>query len=425
MNSELITQNSVISARNLGKRYRLRHKRGGYVALRDVLANKLTLSRFFKSQQSTQEDFWALNDLNFEVKKGEVLGIIGPNGAGKSTLLKILSQITPPTEGEIRMRGVVGSLLEVGTGFHPELTGRENIYLNGAILGMRRDQIEKKFEEIVEFSGVKDFLDTPVKRYSSGMQVRLAFAVAAHLEPDILVIDEVLAVGDAAFQKKSLGKMEEVTKEHGRTILFVSHNMDAVAKLCTRCILLEKGRITAMGKPEEVIAEYLQNHQSLAASKVFEPEAQKDIFLNSASVLGDDGRPTNRIQTGSPFKVSLEYTLSRDLKNVYAGVGFIDLKTNMPVLDVLDADTNKEFYAKREKGRYKTEFTFNPNPFNVGRYKLFLHIGTFPATPKTLYKSDGDLAVSFVEGETFITDVLDGKRTSSMLLKVLSKVEKL
>ncbi|MBU0619511.1 ABC transporter ATP-binding protein, partial [Patescibacteria group bacterium] len=218
----------IIEVKNISKKYNITHQQGGYVALRDVLTNVFKNPFQFAKNKAKQaigkagkEEFWALKDINFSVEQGEIIGIIGPNGAGKSTLLKILTQITPPTTGEIKMRGRVASLLEVGTGFHPELTGRENIFLNGAIMGMTKKEINAKFNDIVEFSGIEKFLDTPVKRYSSGMHVRLAFSVAAHLEPDILLIDEVLAVGDADFQKKCLGKMEEVTKKDGRTILFV------------------------------------------------------------------------------------------------------------------------------------------------------------------------------------------------------------
>src|SRR5579862_2610223 len=219
---------SIIKVEGIGKKYRIRHKQPErYSALRDVIADKV-LNAFRPTRikaLATVEDFWALKDVSFEVKRGEVLGIIGHNGAGKSTLLKILSRITKPTIGQVQLRGRVGSLLEVGTGFHPELTGRENIFLNGAILGMRRQEILKKFDQIVEFAEIEQFLDTPVKRYSSGMYVRLAFAVAAHLEPEILIVDEVLAVGDAEFQKKCLGKMDEVSRCAGRTVLVVSHNM--------------------------------------------------------------------------------------------------------------------------------------------------------------------------------------------------------
>src|SRR5437763_999934 len=286
----------IIRVENLGKKYSLRHLRDQrYVALRDVLVEKATglFRRSPKgrskiasgsveptarredgrsgngsglapdsnlpssnSQLPRTEEFWALRDINFSVRRGEGVGIIGRNGAGKSTLLKILSRITEPTEGCVRLRGRVASLLEVGTGFHPELTGRENIYLNGAILGMRKTEIDRKFDEIVAFAEVEQFLDTPVKRYSSGMYVRLAFAVAAHLDPEILIVDEVLAVGDASFQKKCLGKMGDVVKQ-GRTVLFVSHNMDAVMNLCTHVVLVKNGTASERLTPDEGVKQYL------------------------------------------------------------------------------------------------------------------------------------------------------------------------
>lgn len=260
----------VIRAEGLGKRYLIGHQaeRERYVALRDVITRSAaSLARSVRDVAHGRpttglggsiEEFWALKDVNFEVRRGEVVGIIGRNGAGKSTLLKVLSRITEPTEGQVTIKGRVGSLLEVGTGFHPELTGRENIYLNGAILGMSRAEIRAKFDEIVAFAEVEKFLDTPVKRYSSGMYVRLAFAVAAHLEPEILVVDEVLAVGDVEFQKKCLGKMQDVAG-HGRTVLFVSHNMGAVAALCGSALLLQKGRLIAQGTTDSIVGEYLRS----------------------------------------------------------------------------------------------------------------------------------------------------------------------
>jgi lipopolysaccharide transport system ATP-binding protein len=269
---------TVISVENVGKRYTLRHKLNGekYATFRDVIAQQAVApfraigKKMFgrngsngshpdgaiRPSSNTVENFWALKGVFFEVKQGDVIGIIGRNGAGKSTLLKILSRITEPTEGRIRIKGRVASLLEVGTGFHPELTGRENIYLNGSILGMSRAEIKAKFDEIVAFAEIEKFLDTPVKRYSSGMYVRLAFAVAAHLEPEILIVDEVLAVGDAEFQKKCLGKMQDVATKEGRTVLFVSHNMAAVRQLTTRGVVLGKGQILYQGRPDKAIEIY-------------------------------------------------------------------------------------------------------------------------------------------------------------------------
>ncbi len=288
----------IIEVKNIGKKYTINHERGGYVALRDILAGVFR-NPFSFLKHKTKEPFWALKDVSFTVNKGEVVGIIGRNGAGKSTLLKILSRITPPTTGEIKIHGTVGSLLEVGTGFHPELTGRENIFLNGAILGMKKAEIVQNFDEIVAFAGIEKFLDTPVKYYSSGMYVRLAFSVAAHLDPDILIVDEVLAVGDAEFQKKCLGKMEEITKSEGRTILFVSHNMAAVRRLCKKTLWIQNGVIIAYGDTEEILkkynnqneqgvsemwhndgSHYLNNEVTPNAFEVVEKEHQKYIRLN-------------------------------------------------------------------------------------------------------------------------------------------------
>jgi lipopolysaccharide transport system ATP-binding protein len=282
--------NYAIKVEGLGKRYRI-GERQKYKALRDVLTDVLYapargVARLFKEgSRDRREDntIWALRDVSFEVQHGEVLGIIGRNGAGKSTLLKILSRITEPTEGEVRLRGRVGSLLEVGTGFHPELTGRENIYLNGAVLGMHRREIERKFDEIVAFAEVEKFLDTPVKHYSSGMYVRLAFAVAAHLEPEILLVDEVLAVGDAAFQKKCLGKMGQVAGE-GRTVLFVSHNMGAIQELCESAILLQSGSISNKGSPEAVTSAYLRD-ASRSEQGIFDLSAHPGRSSRFASVI--------------------------------------------------------------------------------------------------------------------------------------------
>ncbi|NJM76716.1 MAG: ATP-binding cassette domain-containing protein [Acaryochloridaceae cyanobacterium RU_4_10] len=274
----------VIRVENLGKKYTIGHSsNGGYATLRDRISET---TRFLadallhqKITTHTREEFWALKDISFEIQQGDRVGIIGRNGAGKSTLLKLLSRITEPTTGEIGIKGRVASLLEVGTGFHPELTGRENIYLNGAVLGMSKIEIKQKFDEIVAFAEVEKFLDTPVKRYSSGMYVRLAFAVAAHLEPEILIVDEVLAVGDAEFQKKCLGKMQDVSQQQGRTVLFVSHNMDAIQRLCSQCVLLERGQLVAQGDTPSIVAKYLSNHSYKASPNDW-------IDVSQASRLG-------------------------------------------------------------------------------------------------------------------------------------------
>jgi lipopolysaccharide transport system ATP-binding protein len=303
----------AISVENLSKRYLVGHqaeRKEKYVALRDVVVREArNLGRktieVLRGQQIIQgdevEEFWALKDVSFEVTQGEVVGIIGRNGAGKSTLLKILSRITEPTGGRVKLRGRVASLLEVGTGFHQELTGRENIFLNGAILGMTRQEVRKKFDEIVTFAEVERFLDTPVKRYSSGMYVRLAFAVAAHLEPEILIVDEVLSVGDAEFQKKCLGKMEEVSRSEGRTVLFVSHNIASVSDLTNRALLLESGRIAAIGPTAQVVSSYLSKGR-VSAEYVRSPDrATRDPHISRAEIVTSD---LNSVQKfGAPMEV--------------------------------------------------------------------------------------------------------------------------
>jgi len=305
----------VIKVEQLGKAYRVRHETGAYryIALRDVLVEKCTrLIRSSGFAKSGCEEFWALKDVSFGVKLGEVVGIIGRNGAGKSTLLKILSRITEPTAGRVRLKGRVSSLLEVGTGFHPELTGRENIYLNGTILGMTKKEIDRKFDAIVSFSGVERFIDTPVKRFSSGMQVRLAFSVAAHLEPEILIVDEVLAVGDAAFQKKCLGKMQDVAAG-GRTVLFVSHDLAAVEKLCSRAILLEAGRCQADGSTPQTIAHYQNSLVHAGAADVAQRNDRKGegtVRFSRIETLDNNEQGRSVFLSGQPLRIRMFYTSS-------------------------------------------------------------------------------------------------------------------
>lgn len=304
--------NIAIKAESISKRYSIGSR--SYGSLRETLVSKWDL--LTRKTKTEVVEFWALNDISFEIKQGEVLGIIGKNGAGKSTLLKILSRITEPTSGRFSINGRVSSLLEVGTGFHPELTGRENIFLNGTILGMTRKEVKSKFNEIVDFSGVEKFIDTPVKHYSSGMYVRLAFAVAAHLEPEILIIDEVLAVGDAEFQKKCLGKMGEVAKG-GRTILFVSHNMGAVNSLCSRCILLNNGQITANDSAAGVILKYYTNESGVA---FFEPKNKKigdnNIEMISCWIENESGKIQNAFDLNEPFSICLKYKIINPQKSI-------------------------------------------------------------------------------------------------------------
>lgn len=298
----------IIQVQNLGKCYRIGKERAGrYTTLRDVLANRFAglMKSSIATSDNAKDDFWALKEVNFTVREGEVMGVVGRNGAGKSTLLKILSRITEPTTGRITLRGRVASLLEVGTGFHPELTGRENIYLNGAILGMTKAEIVRKFDEIVDFAGVSQFLDLPVKRYSSGMYVRLAFAVAANLDPEILIIDEVLAVGDAEFQKKCLGKMSEVARS-GRTVLFVSHNLHAVTSLCTSAIVLERGQCIHQGGADDAVSFYLKRGAGSGSFRYERTVASSSTpHIKNLEVL-QSGEASPDIEMHRPITISLE-----------------------------------------------------------------------------------------------------------------------
>ncbi len=304
---------TIITVEKLSKRYIIGHQRAAGDGLRHVAEQVLRspfkwLTQRWQQQKIEKEEFWALRDVSFDIKQGEVVGIIGRNGAGKSTLLKILSRITEPTTGRIHLRGRVASLLEVGTGFHPELTGRENIYLNGAILGMSKVEIKRKFDEIVAFSEIEKFLDTPVKRYSSGMYVRLAFAVAAHLEPEILIVDEVLAVGDSSFQKKCLGKMGQVAKG-GRTVLFVSHNMPAVQALCNKAIYLKTGSVRAVGDVEPLLNQYLVENGGTQGRTFNEPVN----FGESLKLITFDFTP-NPVESGEDIRFNLTLRASKTVK---------------------------------------------------------------------------------------------------------------
>lgn len=325
----------AISAHHLSKQYRLGAKQRGYRTLRDSLTEvlskpaRLARSAFRKGQRGEQggpQTLWALDDVSFEVRTGEVIGIIGRNGAGKSTLLKVLSRITDPTSGYVDVWGRVGSLLEVGTGFHPELTGRENTYLNGAILGMGRAEIDRKFDEIVAFSEIERFIDTPVKHYSSGMYLRLAFAVAAHLEPEILLVDEVLAVGDAAFQRKCTGKMGDVARQ-GRTILFVSHNMAAMRQLCTSAMLLSAGQIAESGDPDIIIKKYLNSTMSNEQAdfeNAKDREGEGEIRICGMYFEDADGLPATGLISGQAGSIVLRLKMRRTFGRVRAGISFLD-----------------------------------------------------------------------------------------------------
>jgi lipopolysaccharide transport system ATP-binding protein len=377
---------TVIKVEHLGKKYLIRHQQSErYVALRDVLTNKfksfgrrlISLQPDSSKLQPSREEFWALKDVSFEVKQGDRVGIIGRNGAGKTTLLKLLSRITEPTSGRIAIKGRVASLLEVGTGFHPELTGRENIYLNGAILGMSKAEIKKKFDEIVDFAEIERFLDTPVKRYSSGMYVRLAFAVAAHLEPEILLVDEVLAVGDAAFQKKCLGKMEDVSTQEGRTVLFVSHNMSAVRSLCKDALILEGGLISYVGSSSDVIERYVTG-----AQKAFSPSTDISKFprikgsdivrIVEVSISNISGYPTTSFSVWEPFIVVLSF-VCRDLNKAASFWILIGSPDGATVLSTFQYDYLEPLRLDKNIGTARVYI--DPNILSPGSY--FLSVGAF------------------------------------------------
>ena len=310
----------ILEIQNISKTFQIHHEKQAYLSIRD------SLTSIFKKSNSSDEVFYALKDVSFDVFPGDSIGIIGRNGAGKSTLLKILSKITPPTAGKIISRGRIASLLEVGTGFHPELTGSENVFLNGSILGMKRAEIQKNFDAIIDFSGVEKFLDTPLKHYSSGMQLRLAFAVAAFLENEILIIDEVLAVGDAEFQKKCLGKMESISKNEGRTLLFVSHQLGMISLLCEKAIILNKGSIDMQGKTNLAINHYNEiiSKDNLAYQINHEP-THKDIFIKSAFMINSSNRISTNFSYNEDFKLGIKFKIKNETKHCILGIHLKDM----------------------------------------------------------------------------------------------------
>jgi lipopolysaccharide transport system ATP-binding protein len=370
----------AIRVDDIGKRYRLGGTPGGYQTLRDVIASGFARARR-RQPPETAEMIWAVRHVSFEVERGQVLGIIGRNGAGKSTLLKILARVTEPTEGEARIHGRVGSLLEVGTGFHPELTGRENVYLNGAILGMRRVEIDRKFDEIIAFAEVEQFVDTPVKRYSSGMYLRLAFAVAAHLEPEILIVDEVLAVGDAEFQRKCLGKMTSVAQE-GRTVLFVSHNMSAILRLTEWCLVLERGRIIQQGPTPEAVDFYMTSGEVSTGERRWTDRAaatEGAPFLPIAlRVLDSRGRIVERVTSTEPFTVEFEYQLRQSVTGLRVGL-YLSTSRGEPVFTSFDTDAAARFEAwtNRPAGRYLSRCQFPGDLLNSGTFVLGVNASAF------------------------------------------------
>jgi lipopolysaccharide transport system ATP-binding protein len=407
---------AIITVENLSKSYLVGHKSGvqsrsNYTALRDVIGREIRSAArktmdVVRGRQVLQgddfEEFWALKDVNIEVKRGEVLGIIGRNGAGKSTLLKILSRITEPTRGRVTLRGRVASLLEVGTGFHPELTGRENIFLNGAILGMTRAEIRCKFDEIIAFAEVEKFLDTPVKQYSSGMYVRLAFAVAAHLEPEILIVDEVLAVGDAEFQKKCLGKMDEVSHREGRTVLFVSHNMGVLSKLCNQAIWLDHGSILDHGPAAELTTKYL-SHSRRSAGRVVRvaelprPHQNDDFRLRIEELKWISPWP---LRQGERTRARITFSTKAPISDLAMGILFRNVEGNqlMECCSDLSDGTRRNLPAA---GRYSSTIEIDSLPLAPGAYVL--DIGC----------RSGDIHnVDYIPGCVEV-DVMPGSRTLS------------
>ena len=386
----------IISVKNIGKKYKLGATLGGrnYKTLRDVLTQAAfspfrKLSAAFRKEPSTggnhsshnnpitkspnnPNEFWALKDISFDVQQGEVVGIIGANGAGKSTLLKVLCGITEPTEGEIHITGRIASLLEVGTGFHPELSGRENVYMNGAILGMTKAEIDAKFDEIVAFAEVEKFIDTPVKRYSSGMYVRLAFAVAAHLEPEILLVDEVLAVGDIAFQKKCLGKMEDVSQK-GRTVLFVSHNMNAIRQLCKKCLWIHNGRVKTLGPTQSVIDSYidLMNNSDMTSEAFFKKDPEKEFQVLSVRLLNDKDTLTKNFGCDSQPIIELVCRVNIRLRGLY-GYMVISRKDRTTVIESDSFDVGPNPFDNLAVGKYTVRISIPSRTLAPGDYVVYL-----------------------------------------------------
>jgi homopolymeric O-antigen transport system ATP-binding protein len=397
---------TVIEVDGLSKQYRLGQLQHGYDTLRDSVAHGAhRLMR--REHRPKAELIWALDDVSFTVEQGEVLGVIGPNGAGKSTLLKILTRITTPTRGGASIRGRVGSLLEVGTGFHGELTGRENIYLNGAILGMTRREITRKLPAIVDFSGVEKFIDTPVKRYSSGMYVRLAFSVAAHLEPEILLVDEVLAVGDAEFQRRCLGRMEELSS-HGRTVLFVSHQMQVLARLCDRAILLREGRLVRDGPSEQVVAHYLQSEGGAGSRRSWPDLATapggKRVRLREIRVVDEHGGLADSFDIRQAVGIEISFTVLRDDVPVFPRVKLIDREGNNAFTSV---DPDPQWSERPSIGDYTTTAWIPGNLLNEGLYTVEAGVSSLGAigSHKLVHQARCAEAVAFhvhdpAEGDT-------------------------
>ena len=381
---------TTIKVDDLSKRYRIGATRGGYRSLRDALSDAVKapirrLKNFGKASYRKEDSIWALKDVSFEVERGEVVGVIGKNGAGKTTLLKVLSRITEPTSGRAVLHGRVGSLLQVGTGFHPELTGRENIYLSGTILGMSRKEIDQRFEEIVEFSGIEKYIDTPVKRYSSGMWVRLGFAVAAHLDPEILLIDEVLAVGDAEFQKKCLGKMDDVARG-GRTVIFVSHKMGSISRLCDRALWIDNGELMMRGEPEEAISEYLLTGAEEDGKKVWSDglstNGSKEVAVSAVKIRNSEDQVTSSVSAAETFYVDIEFEVTDFLHQCRLGF-FISKYDGTVIFSTYDSDV-EGLNGGRSPGHYEISCEVPGNLLGPGEYTISLD-GEVPGIKKLVH----------------------------------------
>ena len=400
---------TAIRAESLSKRYVLGSEIDRDQNFRELITGALMqpLKRLRRLQGNSkqQQAFWALRDISFEIGRGEVVGIIGANGAGKTTLLKVLSRITPPTTGAVHYKGRIASLLEIGTGFHPDLSGRENIYINGAILGMCKSEIHKRFDEIVDFSGVHQFLDTPVKRYSTGMYVRLAFAVAAHMDPDILIVDEVLAVGDAEFQKKCLGRMQSISEGQGKTVLFVSHNLDAIQRICSEAIYLQEGKLAYQGNVASAIEAYLSRSTRIGdladISSITERSGTGRVKLTEFSVEDSEGQAVSVLQAGKRYKFEMRYatneSLERGLK-IIATIEFSDTRGSTVLL--LSSDyTQAGISISKKRGK----LACNIDDFNLvaGDYHVTLYLGVKDG--ETLDRLSNVSAVSVAGGDYFGT----------------------
>jgi lipopolysaccharide transport system ATP-binding protein len=373
---------TAIHVENLGKQYRIGQRPAAYTTLRETLTSAFSSPvKKLESGKGDESKFWALRNVSFDVQQGTVLGVIGRNGAGKSTLLKLLSRVTDPTEGKAVINGRVGSLLEVGTGFHPELTGRENISLNGAILGMKHSEVENKFDEIVAFAEVEQFIDTPVKRYSSGMYLRLAFAVAAHLEPEILVVDEVLAVGDAEFQRKCLGKMSDVAQQ-GRTVLFVSHNMSAILRLTEETIVIEKGHLVMRAPTSQAVDYYLsagfsqEGKRSWLANEI--PADAAPFRPIEIRVCNPQGKIVDTLRSTEPVEVEIEYALDAPITGLRVGMYLLSMRGEY-IMTSFDTDDPEHFdhYSVRKAGHYVSRCTIPADSLNEGRFMLAVNASTF------------------------------------------------